>query len=70
MGTQAKILKTCNCCLPRNQTPRMMGARAEVKYCKSCKMTTIWGVADLDLVKKYEARIERVRIYLDELMNA
>ena len=68
MATTAKTLKTCNCCLPRNWKPKMMGPRAEVAYCKSCKMTTIWSAADPVFLQEWKVKQDRRAALMAELM--
>ena len=64
-----KILKTCNCCLPRNKKVRLMGARAKIGYCRSCHMRTVWEAATDEMVAEYHDRNAKKAAFLDELLQ-
>lgn len=65
----AQVYKTCNCCLERNKTPVMMGARARVRYCRKCHQRTVWGDAEAHVVAAKLERNARVAELIRELLE-
>ena len=63
-----KVFKTCNCCLDHNKVVRLMGVRAKVKYCKSCKLRTIWGDADQKHIDERNEQIAFMENMLAEIL--
>lgn len=64
------VRKTCNCCLDRNKQPVHMGARAKVRYCRSCNARTIWSEADADFLAEYDKRRAESRALIEAFANS
>lgn len=69
MTKHAKVYKTCNCCLDRNKVPVLMGLRGKVRYCRSCKLRTVWSEADPALVEKMLQGKQKMQDLIDELLS-
>lgn len=68
MTTQTKVFKTCNCCLSRNHRPALMGERAKIKYCKSCKGRTVWSEADPEFLTSWKAERKATEDFMNRLL--
>ena len=65
-----KIFKVCNCCLTCHQTPRLMGVRAKVQFCRKCKARTVWSTATEEQVAAYHAHRARMAALIDSLIDS
>jgi hypothetical protein len=65
----AKVYKVCNCCLTRNQTPILMGARARIKHCRKCKCRTVWSPASEEQIAAQNDRREKTSAMIAELLG-
>jgi hypothetical protein len=54
-----KILKSCNCCFSHKAQVRLMGARARIAYCRSCKARTVWQELSPEALAEREAKRQR-----------
>ena len=62
------VWKTCNCCLTRNAKPAQMTERAKVKWCRECRMKTVWAAASDEVMAEFLARRERTSALIAELL--
>jgi short-subunit dehydrogenase len=64
-----KVLKGCNCCLSSRRAIKLMGLRARISRCTTCKAKTVWSDLSDAEAEAYRAERAKREAFMASLME-